>query len=238
MSTDFRRYFAHPQPTRERPLLGSTVLLVEDSRFASEAIRLLCLHSGARIRRADSLAAARRHLAVYRPTIVIVDMGLPDGSGADLLADLAGAVPRVPVLMGLSGDPGGEAAAMKAGADGFLAKPVESVALFQQALLRHLPAGERMRGPRLVSDDRVSPDPVALADDLDHVAEIMRAKNTGALDYVAQFLGGVARSAHDAVLEEAAENLRRAQRAGRTAACDIARLREIVEERLASARAV
>jgi CheY-like chemotaxis protein len=235
MTDDSRVYRSQPQPAPERPLQGMTVLVVEDSRFASEAIRLLCLRSGARVRRADSLAATYRHLAVYRPGVAIVDMGLPDGSGADLIAALAGAQPRLPVLIGMSGDAGAEAAALRAGADGFLAKPIDSVALFQQAVLRHLPAG---CGPRAVSTEQVAPDPVALADDLEHIAMLMRRDVGSDLDYAAQFLGGVARSAHDTALEAVAESLRDTVRGGAALHTDVARLAGIVEARLAAVRAV
>ena len=93
-----------PMGRKTRPLIGKTVLIVEDSRFICEAARLMCLHSGARLRGADSLAAARRHLNVYFPTIVIIDVGLPDGSGLQLISELAGASPRIGVILGTSGD--------------------------------------------------------------------------------------------------------------------------------------
>ena len=103
MSDDLEQFMMSHPPTADRPLQGLTVLVVEDSRFASEAIRLLSLRSGARIRRADSLRAAHRHLRVYRPSIVIIDMGLPDGCGADLIRELAADTVRVPVLLAMSG---------------------------------------------------------------------------------------------------------------------------------------
>jgi PleD family two-component response regulator len=85
MEGELDQMAAAAAPTRARPLLGLTVLVVEDSRYASEALRLMCLRSGARIRRADCIASAKRHLNVYRPSVAIIDLGLPDGSGLDLI---------------------------------------------------------------------------------------------------------------------------------------------------------
>ncbi len=191
-------------PSPERPLQGVTLLLVEDSRFACEAIRLMCLRSGARLRRADCLGSARRHLQCYRPTVVIADIGLPDGSGLDLIGTLARQCPRVPALIAMSGDAGAEAAALGAGADLFLAKPVENLAAFQQAVLSLLP--DR---PQSAAGDATpfSPDRAALRDDLAHAAALLAPQAEGDLDYVAQFLKGLALSAHDADLRAAAEAL-------------------------------
>lgn len=219
-----------------RPLTGLTVLVVEDSRFASEAVRLLCLRSGARIRRADCLRTAARHLQIYRPAVVIVDVGLPDGNGAQLIAQMAAMSPRVPVVLGMSGDPNNEAAALAAGADGFLPKPIESLAVFQHAILSVLPPGARPTGLRLVSDEMVAPDQGTLRDDLAHVAEVLASSSdTSAIDYIARFLAGVARSARDEPLEQAAAALARDHSAGRALAADLARISGLVQDRLSAA---
>lgn len=219
--------------TPKRPLTGLTVLVVEDSRFASEAVRLLCLRSGARIRRADCLASAARHLRTYRPAVVIVDLGLPDGDGTELIRQMHLAEPRVPVILGISGDPDLQEAALAAGADGFLAKPIESLASFQQAILSALPPDQLGSGLRVLPDDRIRPDSAGLRDDLAHVAEVLAgAEDTTAIDYIARFLAGVARSAHDPDLAEAAAALARDHEAGNALAADLARVSGMVQDRL------
>lgn len=217
------------------PLQGLTVLVVEDSRFASDAMRMLCLRSGARIRRADRLAAARRHLKTYRPSVLVVDLGLPDGSGLDLIAEAAAAVPRIRVILGTSGDPAAEAAVMAAGADGFLPKPVTSLHRFQEAILAHAAPGRAAAATpdRTHIDNPVEPDPLAYLDDMLQAAEILcESTDEAMLDYVAQFLAGVARIADDAALAEAASELARIRASGGPAASGTARVAGLVQERL------
>lgn len=228
-----------PTPSAERPLLGLTMLVVEDRRFACEAIRLLCLRSGARIRRADCLRSARRHLRVYRPSILLVDAGLPDGNGLDLIAELAQSTPRVEVIVGISGEAELETAALEAGADGFIAKPFTSISAFQEKLISLLPEDRRPMGPRKIDNSIVTPDLIAYQDDIAHIAEVMEdQQNDLALDYVAQFLTGVARSAQDSGLEKAARRLAQKRARGEAAASETAVLAGLIQERLSQKVAI
>jgi DNA-binding response OmpR family regulator len=216
-----------------RPLAGLTVLAVEDSRYCCEAIRLLCLRSGARIRRADCLRTARRHLATYRPSVVIVDLGLPDGPGEELLRELQAMTPRVPAVFAISGDTALEASALAAGADGFFAKPLESLREFQSRILVALEQAGVHRPAPVGEDSVVAPDAIALRDDLAHAAEGLDGpRDPLRLNYYARFVSGLARTAHDPTLEQAASRLSRAAGQGTVTGDEIQAVRRMVGERL------
>ncbi|MCA0042803.1 response regulator [Celeribacter litoreus] len=222
-----------PTATAQRPLAGLTVLVVEDSRFASEALRLLCLRSGARIRRADTLHAAHRHLKVYRPNVVIVDLGLPDGSGTDLIAELNNARPRVDVILGMSGDSGAEPLSEAAGADGFIEKPISNLGAFQECVLSCLPDDFRPSGLHTVNDTDIAPDPETLRDDFTHIAEILTADHgENMLDYIAQFLSGIARSSGDTEMESAAQSLAFDREQGLPFQTALARIENLLRNRI------
>jgi DNA-binding response OmpR family regulator len=167
------------------------------------------------------------------PSVVIIDQGLPDGSGIELIRDLANAKTRVPVILATSGDDRNLVAAMDAGADGFLPKPIESLAVFQKAVLENLPNYQHPKGPRLVSNEMIQPDQIAFRDDLAHVADLLTTSDHAeTIDYVAKFLTGVARSAHDHALEAAATDLAKSHMTGAAIGSDLARVAGLLQERL------
>ncbi|RYH01909.1 response regulator [Salipiger sp. IMCC34102] len=235
---DLRDYMVARPPTALRPLLGVTVLIVEDSRYTCEAVRLMCMRSGARIRRANSLCAAMKHLSIYRPGVVIVDIGLPDGSGLDLIRQLSEAQPRIEVIFATSGDPDLAASAVEAGADAFLTKPFGSIAEFQTAILSHLPKDRHPPGPRAVTAERVRPDPLAYHDDLQHVATLLeRDTSDVALEYAIQFLQGLAVSAEDHELLAATEAVRQPSGTTGRSGPHLSRLTALVRARLERSKA-
>lgn len=217
------------QPAPPRPVLplqGLTILAVEDSRFASDALRLMCQRSGARLRRVDRLQTAYAHLRVYRPDVVLVDLGLPDGRGEALICDLAQQRPLGPIVIGISGDAGGHAVAMLAGAQGFLEKPF-LLGRFQGEILRHLP--DRADRPTPVATAATpGADPLALRDDLDHALRLVQdSPDFHQRRYIEGFVMGIARVTNDPALAAAAASL-----------CDMAGLdplQALLHDRVASA---
>jgi PAS domain S-box-containing protein len=85
----------HRRTDQRRP----RVLHVDDDRDILE-VTAAALSSGADMVIAETLTAARAAIAEQMPDLVILDLGLPDGSGLDLLADLGvGPGPSVPVIV-------------------------------------------------------------------------------------------------------------------------------------------
>lgn len=184
---------------RRQCLFAVTILLVEDSRSASEAIRLYAAESGARVRRADSLHAASRHLAIYRPNVVMIDLGLPDGDGIALIRHLASASTPLSAIVALSGHArdSWQAEAVEAGAAACLEKPIASLRVFQECVLAVLPDADGRRRPderELALATRASVGS-ALNDDLRRaralLAEAIPSQDAETIRYCAQFVGSV-----------------------------------------------
>ena len=145
-----------------------TVLLVEDDPLVRGFLADNLIADGFAVVGADTLAEGLRRLELARVDLVIVDVGLPDGSGLDLCARVratghAGARvdPALPVLV-LSGR-GAELDRVRGfdrGADDYVVKPFSYPELRRrlEALLRR--SRERLPGGRLQIGE-LSIDPVS-----------------------------------------------------------------------------
>ncbi|WP_438955169.1 hypothetical protein [Cognatiyoonia sp.] len=116
---------------------------------------------------------------------------------------------------------------------------MDSLAKFQTAILDHLPRDHQPPGPRRLSEENIAPDPLAYCDDLTHAAQVLSgARNPDNVDYITQFLGGVAQSAVDADLQRAVSQLSYIRRHGAPIDVGLAEFSALVQSRRASASAI
>ena len=104
------------------------VLVVEDHADVAEAVRAMLETTGCRVQIASSLGEARKALASHRFDLLVCDLGLPDGSGHEVLAISGAQVPAI----AMSGY-GMEADIRRSAAAGFAAhivKPFEPQQLY------------------------------------------------------------------------------------------------------------
>jgi DNA-binding NarL/FixJ family response regulator len=101
------------------------VLLVEDHKETREILAsvLLDAFGSIQITQASTLAQARARLKAQSFNLALVDIGLPDGSGIDLVAQMSRTMPQVyVVVMTIFDDDQHLFAALQAGAHGYLLK--------------------------------------------------------------------------------------------------------------------
>ena len=122
----------------------ASVVIVEDHSLIRDGLRmLLALERNFQlVGEAGTVADARRVIAAKQPTIAMVDVGLPDGDGIALAAELIAADPSLRVLV-LTGDLSPEtiARALAVGAHGYVHKQHNADELF--SALRALREGGR-----------------------------------------------------------------------------------------------
>ncbi len=135
-------------PARPDPALAARVLIVEDEPALLRALRINLRARGYDVATAargrEALSEARRH----PPDVVLLDLGLPDLEGGEVIRELRG-WSRAPVIV-LSGRAGSgdKIGALDAGADDYVTKPFdmeELLARLRAALRRgdQAPSGAR-----------------------------------------------------------------------------------------------
>ena len=116
------------------------ILIVEDEANIRRFVGIALQDEGFQVFEADSVKRALIHAASRQPDLVIVDLGLPDGDGKQLISELRGWL-AVPILVLSARDREEEkVAALDAGADDYLTKPFgvpELLARIRAQLRRH-----------------------------------------------------------------------------------------------------
>ncbi|WP_086563808.1 response regulator [Streptomyces africanus] len=139
------------------------VLLVEDD---PQLVRALVINLQARHYGVDAApdgATALRLAAARRPDVVLLDLGLPDMDGVDIIKALRG-WSRVPILVLSARQASGEkVAALDAGADDYVTKPfsIDELLARLRAAVRRTEDAPHAPGPLLVETADFSIDLIA-----------------------------------------------------------------------------
>ena len=124
---------------------GPTLLLVEDEPQMRRFLRASLGAHGYRLVEASTAREGLQLLASHNPALVLLDLGLPDADGLDVVAEVRG-FSRVPiVVLSARGQEDDKVRALDAGADDYLTKPfgVNELLARLRVALRHGAAAPR-----------------------------------------------------------------------------------------------
>jgi two-component system KDP operon response regulator KdpE len=124
---------------------GARVLVVDDELQILRALRTSLRGAGYEVETADTAEGALAAAAMRPPDAVILDLVLPDGTGIDVCRELRSWSTAPVILLSAVGEERQKIAALDAGADDYVTKPVgidELLARLRAVLRRTAPSGE------------------------------------------------------------------------------------------------
>ena len=132
-----------------------SILIVEDEAPMRKVLRLIMEEQGYEAIECSSGAEAIEFIAHTDPSLVLLDLGLPDIDGIDLAKQIRGRSPVPIVVLSMRNDEHSIVEALDNGADDYVTKPFREKELFARvrACLRNVPAA----GTREIGGVRVDP---------------------------------------------------------------------------------
>ncbi len=118
----------------------SNILVVDDEEQIRRLLRYALEEAGYEVREAESGRVALGEVALQAPDLVVLDLGLPDTHGTEVLRALRVICPVPVLILSVQDNETGKIAALDAGADDYLTKPFSGGELLarMRALLRRV----------------------------------------------------------------------------------------------------
>jgi two-component system KDP operon response regulator KdpE len=124
---------------------GARVLVVDDEPQILRALRTILRGAGYEVETAETAERALASAAMQPPEAVILDLVLPDGTGIDVCRELRTWSSAPVIVLSAVGEERDKVAALDAGADDYVTKPVgidELLARLRAVLRRTVPGAE------------------------------------------------------------------------------------------------
>jgi len=114
------------------------VLIIEDEKEIRRFVRMALQAEGLEVHEADTFHRGLVDAGTRRPDLIVLDLGLPDGDGIDLIRDVRNWSPVPIIVLSARGAESDKILALDTGADDYLVKPFGTGELLARvrALLR------------------------------------------------------------------------------------------------------
>jgi two-component system KDP operon response regulator KdpE len=118
----------------------SEILIIDDEAQIRRLLRLTLEEAGYTVREAETGRGGQHEVLHHKPDAVILDLGLPDQPGLEVLKQLREWNPVPVLILSVFGQEGNKIAGLDAGADDYLTKPFGGGELLARlrALLRRI----------------------------------------------------------------------------------------------------